>query len=53
MRTFSALGALMLFAIMTTGIRVYSRRETTDIRMAWARFVLPGLRQDLAGIMAW
>ncbi|QEC50740.1 phosphotransferase family protein [Baekduia soli] len=52
-RTFSALGALMLFAIMTTGIRVYSRRETTDIRMAWARFVLPGLRQDLAGIMAW
>jgi aminoglycoside phosphotransferase (APT) family kinase protein len=52
-RTFTALGALMLFAIMTTGIRVYDRRETTDIRMAWGRFVLPGLRQDLAGLMEW
>ena len=38
---------------MTTGIRVYSRGETTDIRMAWGRFVLPGLRQDLAKLMDW
>jgi aminoglycoside phosphotransferase (APT) family kinase protein len=52
-RTFTVLGALMLFAIMTTGIRVYSRGETTDIRMAWGRFVLPGLRQDLARLMDW
>ena len=52
-RTFTVLGALMLFAIMTTGIRVYSRGETTDIRMAWGRFVLPGLRQDVVRLMGW
>jgi aminoglycoside phosphotransferase (APT) family kinase protein len=52
-RTFTALGALMLFAIMTTGLRVYSEGRTTDIRMAWARFVLPGLRQDLVRLMGW
>ncbi|HEY4277953.1 MAG TPA: phosphotransferase family protein [Conexibacter sp.] len=52
-RTFTALGALMLFAIMTTGIRLYADRETTDIRMAWGRFVLPGLRQDLTTLMGW
>lgn len=51
--TFTALGGLMLFAIMTTGLRVYSRGETDDIRMAWTRFVLPGVRQDLAGLMGW
>lgn len=52
-RTFTVLGGLMLFAIMTTGLRVYARGETTDIRMAWTRFVLPGLRQDLTGLMGW
>jgi aminoglycoside phosphotransferase (APT) family kinase protein len=51
--TFTALGGLMLFAIMTTGLRVYSRGETTDIRMAWTRFVLPGVRQDLSRLMGW
>lgn len=51
--TFTALGGLMLFAIMTTGLRVYSRGETNDIRMAWTRFVLPGVRQDLSGLMGW
>ncbi|MCW2995601.1 MAG: phosphotransferase family protein [Conexibacter sp.] len=52
-RTFTALGALMLFAIMTTGLGVYARGETTDVRLAWGRFVLPGLRQDLAALMQW
>jgi aminoglycoside phosphotransferase (APT) family kinase protein len=51
--TFTALGALMLFAIMTTGLRVYAERRTQDIRMAWTRFVLPGLRQDLVRLMDW
>jgi aminoglycoside phosphotransferase (APT) family kinase protein len=51
--TFTALGGLMLFAIMTTGLCVYSRGETDDIRMAWTRFVLPGVRQDLARLMGW
>jgi aminoglycoside phosphotransferase (APT) family kinase protein len=52
-RTYTVLGALMLFAIMTTGISVYAKGETTDVRMAWGRFVLPGLRQDLARLMDW
>jgi aminoglycoside phosphotransferase (APT) family kinase protein len=51
--TFTALGGLMLFAIMTTGLRVYARGETNDIRMAWTRFVLPGVRQDLSRLMGW
>lgn len=52
-RTYTALGALMLFAIMTTGVRVYASGRSDDIRMAWGRFVLPGLRQDLARLMSW
>ncbi|MCW3010033.1 MAG: phosphotransferase family protein [Solirubrobacterales bacterium] len=52
-RTFTALGALMLFSILTTGISVYDQGATTDIRMAWGRFALPGLRQDLARLMDW
>jgi aminoglycoside phosphotransferase (APT) family kinase protein len=52
-RTFTALGALMLFAIMTTGIGVYARGASDDIRLAWGRFVLPGLRQDLVALMGW
>jgi aminoglycoside phosphotransferase (APT) family kinase protein len=52
-RTFAVLGALSLIAIMNTGIRVYADGGTTDIRMAWSRFVFPGLRQDLAALMDW
>ena len=52
-RTFAAFGSLMVFAIMTTGLGVYSRGESTDIRMAWCRYVLPGLRQDLTRLMEW
>jgi aminoglycoside phosphotransferase (APT) family kinase protein len=51
--TFTAIGGLMLFAIMTTGLRLYSERKTNDIRMAWTRFVLPGVRQDLSRLMEW
>lgn len=51
--TYTALGGLMLFSIMTTGLRVYARGETSDIRMAWTRFVLPGVRQDLTRLMGW
>lgn len=52
-RTFSVLGALMLIAILATGVREYSEGRTTDIRMAWSRFAIPGLRQDLTHLMAW
>jgi aminoglycoside phosphotransferase (APT) family kinase protein len=51
--TFAAVGALMLFAIMTTGLRLYANGDTQDIRLAWTRFVLPGVRQDLSGLMGW
>lgn len=52
-RTFAVLGGLMLFAIMTTGLRVYASGQTTDIRMAWTRFALVGIRQDLVRLMGW
>ena len=52
-RTYSALGALALIAILQTGIWMYAAGETTDIRMAWNRYAIPGLRQDLTRIMNW
>jgi aminoglycoside phosphotransferase (APT) family kinase protein len=50
---FAALGALMLFSIMGTGLRLYADGESADIRAAWSRFVFPGLRADLAALMGW
>lgn len=50
---YAALGALMLFAIMGTGLRLYADGETTDIRMAWSRYVFPALRHDLVRLMGW
>ena len=50
---YAALGALMLFSIMGTGLSLYAAGESTDIRAAWSRFVFPGLRADLAALMAW
>jgi aminoglycoside phosphotransferase (APT) family kinase protein len=50
---YAALGALMLFSIMGTGLALYARGESSDIRSAWSRFVFPGLRADLAQLMDW
>jgi hypothetical protein len=50
---YAALGALMLFSIMGTGLALYARGESSDIRSAWSRFVFPGLRADLAQLMGW
>jgi aminoglycoside phosphotransferase (APT) family kinase protein len=50
---FAALGALMLFSIMGTGLALYAAGESEDIRAAWSRFVFPGLRTDLAALMDW
>ena len=52
-RTYAALGALMLFSILSTGIRVYDDGRSTDIKMVWGRFILPALRQDLVRLMGW
>jgi aminoglycoside phosphotransferase (APT) family kinase protein len=51
--TYSVLGALMMIAIMSTGIRSYVERSTDDIRLAWSRFAIPGLRQDVVALMGW
>lgn len=52
-RTYSALGALILIAILLTGIRMYTDGKTGDVRMVWNRFALAGLRQELTRIMEW
>lgn len=52
-RTFSVLGILMLVGTLYTGIKMYSMGRTTDIRMAWNRFELPGLRYELCRLMRW
>jgi aminoglycoside phosphotransferase (APT) family kinase protein len=52
-RTYAVVGALMLIAILHTGVRVYADRQTDDIRMAWSRFAIPGLRQDIIELMRW
>lgn len=52
-RTYSALGALVLIAILLTGIRMFADGKTTDVRMAWNRYALAGLRQELTQIMGW
>jgi aminoglycoside phosphotransferase (APT) family kinase protein len=50
---YAAIGALMLFSIMGTGLRLYADGESADIRAAWSRYVFPGLRADLASLMGW
>lgn len=52
-RTFQVMGALMLIAILTTGLRMYADGKTTDVRFVWSRFAIPGLRQDIAHLMEW
>lgn len=52
-RTYSALGALVLLTILHTGIRMYADGRTSDIRMAWNQYAIPGLRLELTTIMGW
>lgn len=52
-RTFSVLSALMLIAILTTGLQMYAEGRSSDVRMVWLRFAIPGLRQDIAKLMNW
>jgi aminoglycoside phosphotransferase (APT) family kinase protein len=52
-RTYSAVGALMLITILVTGARMYADGKTDDQRMAWNRYAIPGLRQDLTRLMGW
>jgi aminoglycoside phosphotransferase (APT) family kinase protein len=52
-RTFSVVGIMMLLGTINMGTAMYARRETSDFRLAWARFGTPGLRQDLTTLMGW
>lgn len=52
-RTYAALGAVALICILLTGIRMYADGATTDVRMVWNRYAVPGLRQDLVRLMRW
>lgn len=50
-RTYAVLAALMLTAILTTGIRMFADGRTDDVRMAWTRFAIPALRHELTELM--
>lgn len=52
-RVFSGLGLASLMAMTYTGLRRYVDGHNTDFRRAWARFGLPGMRQELASLMDW
>lgn len=52
-RPFEMLGIIMLLATQFTAVSMYTHGHTTDMRMAWSRFSLPGLRQDMVRLMQW
>jgi aminoglycoside phosphotransferase (APT) family kinase protein len=52
-RTYTVQGTLQLIAIIGIGLRQFADGENTDPRMAWNRFVVPDLRQDLVRLMGW
>lgn len=52
-RTYTVQGTLQLIAIIGIGLRQFTAGQTSDPRMAWNRFVLPGLRQDIVRLMGW
>ena len=52
-RTFSVLGLASLMAMTYKGVRRYVDGRNTDFRRAWARFGLPGMRQELTALMDW
>ncbi len=52
-RAFSGLGLASLMTMSYTGLRRYVDGRNTDFRRAWARYGLPGMRQELAVLMDW
>jgi aminoglycoside phosphotransferase (APT) family kinase protein len=52
-RTFSVLGVMMLLATHYMGIWMYHHGRSADFRLAWNRFGVVGLRQDLTRMMSW
>ena len=52
-RTFSVLAIMMLLSTHYMGIWMYAHGRSKDFRLAWNRFGLIGLRQDLTRLMEW
>jgi aminoglycoside phosphotransferase (APT) family kinase protein len=52
-RTYGVLGLASLIAMTAVGVRRYADGNTTDIRRVWARFSVPGMREELAQLMEW
>ena len=52
-RTFSVLGIAMLLATHYMGVWMYANGRSRDFRLAWNRFGVVGLRQDLTRLMEW
>jgi aminoglycoside phosphotransferase (APT) family kinase protein len=52
-RTFSVLAIMMLLSTHYMGIWMYAHGRSTDFRLAWNRFGVIGLRQDLTSLMQW
>jgi aminoglycoside phosphotransferase (APT) family kinase protein len=52
-RSFSVLGLASLMAMSYTGFRRFLDGRNTDFRRAWARYGLPGMRQEIAALMDW
>jgi aminoglycoside phosphotransferase (APT) family kinase protein len=52
-RTYGVLGLASLIAMTAVGVRRYAEGKTTDIRRVWARFGVPGMREELAKLMEW
>jgi aminoglycoside phosphotransferase (APT) family kinase protein len=52
-RTYTVQGILQLITIIGIGLRHVADGRSDDPRMAWNRFVVPGLRQDMVRLMHW
>jgi aminoglycoside phosphotransferase (APT) family kinase protein len=52
-RAFSVLGLASLMSMTCKGLRRYIDGQSTDFRRAWARYGLPGMRQELTALMDW
>lgn len=51
--TFSGFGAAVLLVILATGAHRFAVGATDDIRLAWNRYAMVGLREDLVRAMNW
>lgn len=53
LRCFQMLSIMMLLATQVTAVWMHAHGKTSDFRMVWARYSLPGLRDDMVRLMKW